>query len=70
MEQDNKKYKIIKNMAKCLCCGDVVESTHRHDFKTCKCGKLSVDGGVAYLKRSFEKFEEWQELSEEEEDLS
>ena len=45
---------IITNKAKCLKCGDVIESKHRHDFVTCKCGALSVDGGRDYLKRSGE----------------
>lgn len=25
---------------------------NRHDFKTCQCGKVSVDGGIDYLKRN------------------
>lgn len=35
---------------KCDLCDDVIESKHRHDFKTCKCGACSVDGGDAYLR--------------------
>ncbi len=46
---------IIKNAAKCLNCGDVVESTYRHDFVMCSCGNLAVDGGKDYLKRSVGK---------------
>jgi len=42
--------KVIRNAAKCLACGVTVESRHRHDFKTCGCGNLSVDGGHAYLR--------------------
>lgn len=62
-----KKYIIIRNIAKCLVCGEIIESLNRHDFRTCKCGRLSVDGGHEYLKRSFQKMEEWEDLSEEEE---
>lgn len=43
---------ILRNAAECARCGDVIESKHRHDFVTCKCGAISVDGGKAYLKRS------------------
>jgi len=43
---------IIRNMAKCLVCGDIVESRYTHDFRQCACGNLSVDGGKNYLKRS------------------
>lgn len=44
--------KIKLNCAKCLVCGDVLISHSRHDFVTCSCGNLSVDGGYDYLKRS------------------
>jgi len=40
------------NSAKCLKCGDTIVSASRHDFVTCSCGNLSVDGGHDYLKRS------------------
>jgi len=43
--------KIRCNVAKCLRCGDVICSLHVHDFNTCRCGNLSVDGGREYLKR-------------------
>ena len=37
-----------RNWARCRKCGVVVESLYRHDFQTCKCGAISVDGGTAY----------------------
>jgi hypothetical protein len=37
---------------------------HRHDFVTCKCGRVSVDGGKDYLKRSFTDPIDYTELSE------
>jgi hypothetical protein len=43
---------ILRNIAKCRKCGDVIESLHRHDFKSCKCRAISVDGGRDYFKRS------------------
>ena len=42
---------IIQNAASCLGCGDFIVSKHRHDFVTCTCGAISVDGGQAYLRR-------------------
>jgi hypothetical protein len=45
------KTKIIKNAAKCKKCKDVIESTFRHDFVSCKCGAIFVDGGKDYLRR-------------------
>lgn len=43
---------IVINAAKCNECGEVKISLHRHDFRTCKCGNISVDGGTDYIKRS------------------
>ena len=45
--------KIITNKIKCKSCKDIIESKHRHDYRTCKCGKVSVDGGKDYLRRGF-----------------
>ena len=44
---------IERNSAKCDECGDEIDSKHRHDFRTCKCGNLCVDGGKDYRKRLF-----------------
>ncbi len=41
------------NKATCTLCSDTIESKRGHDFITCKCGALSVDGGRNYLRRSF-----------------
>ena len=35
---------------KCLECGDVIRSHHRHDWKPCKCGITFVDGGADYTR--------------------
>ncbi len=43
--------KIMLNAAKCKNCKVVVISLTTHDFRTCKCGMVSVDGGREYLKR-------------------
>lgn len=43
---------IIRNSGICQACGDHIESRSRHDYKTCSCGKSSVDGGDAYLRSS------------------
>lgn len=54
---------IFENKAKCLKCNDIIVSTNRHDFVTCSCKSLSVDGGSWYLKRLFVEEESWEELS-------
>lgn len=48
-----KHQKIYSNKIRCNHCGDIIESMSVHDFKTCSCGTVSVDGGKSYLKRSF-----------------
>lgn len=38
----------MRNRAKCKLCNDVLESYHRYDYVTCKCGEISIDGGNDY----------------------
>lgn len=45
--------RIIHNRARCLVCGDIIESKYRNDFRTCSCGNLSVDGGQDYIRRGY-----------------
>lgn len=54
---------IIKNVIRCNHCGDVLESAYTHDFKTCKCGTVSVDGGHDYLRRCFNTLDDFTDLS-------
>lgn len=42
---------IVQNAVICNKCGEFIVSKHRHDFVTCHCGTISVDGGQAYLRR-------------------
>lgn len=34
----------------CRTCLDLIQSMHRHDFVTCSCGAISVDGGSDYTR--------------------
>lgn len=68
-----KVQKLIFNAAQCVKCDDVVVSTHRHDFRYCKCGALAVDGGLDYAKRCGDIFNckdlcEYEEYEREEHD--
>lgn len=38
---------------KCLHCGHVIQSMHRHNFVWCKCNTIAIDGGSAYTKMSY-----------------
>ena len=59
-----KRRKILKNAVKCLKCGEIIESTYTHNYVTCGCGNVSVDGGKDYLKRCFRETDSWEDLSE------
>jgi len=63
------KMKLTRNRCKCLCCGEVLESTFRHDFVMCKCeNQTFTDGGLDYCRRGamdFTKIEDmcvWEEV--------
>ena len=61
---------LVRNSAHCLVCDDELVSTHRHDFKYCSCGRLAVDGGLAYTRRLFSKDALWEDTSLYEDDLT
>lgn len=47
--QENRQ--LVYNGIQCLNCGAVLESVHRHDYKTCKCPNVaSIDGGLDYVR--------------------
>ena len=47
----------MRNRAKCKLCDDIIESVHHHDYITCKCGEISVDGGDHYCRCSARNWE-------------
>ena len=49
--QHTKEPPIIRNRAKCKKCKQIIESKFTHDFVTCKCGAISLDGGQEYCRR-------------------
>ena len=44
---------IVQNAVICNKCEDYIVSKSHHDFVTCSCGHVSVDGGQAYCRRVF-----------------
>jgi hypothetical protein len=48
-----KHIKVIRNEAFCFLCGTLLKSESVHDFVSCRCGNLSIDGGLEYLKRAY-----------------
>lgn len=54
-EEEPEESFIVANMAQCALCKDVIESHSRHDFVSCSCGSVAVDGGMDYLRRIGER---------------
>ncbi len=51
-----------RNRVRCKRCLDIIESHHRHDFRSCRCGAVAVDGGKDYHKRCFSNEDDYEEL--------
>lgn len=54
----------MRNRAKCVLCEDILESFHTHDYVTCKCGEISIDGGQNSLKTSAKNYENFLRLDD------
>lgn len=54
---------ILQNAAYCLKCDTYIISTHVHDYRSCNCGNIAVDGGNEYLKRSVAEKEDFIDYS-------
>jgi len=61
---EEKVKRITRNAARCRHCKQVIESTHVHDYVSCACGKIAVDGGREYLRRVGEPYDFLEDLSE------
>lgn len=59
--------KIKRNRAKCLKCLDVIESKYTHNFVTCKCGEIFVDGGKDYWRAGAYDMANFYRLNDDEE---
>ena len=55
----------MRNRVRCLICNEVIESKFTHDYVTCPCGNVSVDGGQDYCKVNF-KTNQWKQVLDEE----
>lgn len=59
---------ILSNQVKCNICNDRPYSAHVHDYRHCTCGRVSVDGGMSYLRRGFTENSDYEDISIEMED--
>lgn len=47
---------------RCRHCGDEIQSMSRHDYRSCKCGKIAIDGGTDYTQING-NFDDWELLN-------
>ena len=55
----------LRNRCKCTRCGDIIESTDRHNFVRCECGTIFTDGGLDYLRRGYKEEGDIEDMSVE-----
>lgn len=55
---------VLVNKCQCRKCEDIIESKHRHDFVSCKCGAIFTDGGLSYIRRGAKDFTDIIDMSE------
>lgn len=53
---------MVLNRVQCIRCGDILTSYYNHDFKTCSCGTVSVDGGLDGARTLFNKPTDYADL--------
>ena len=58
------RHVVLVNKCQCRLCEDIIESKHRHDFVSCKCGAIFTDGGKDYIRRGAKEFSDIIDMSE------
>ena len=61
------KGRIFENKVQCAKCLDFLVSRRVHDFVSCRCGSVSIDGGTEYLRRIYQDERDFIELTTYEE---
>jgi len=59
-----KRGNIKVNRAKCLKCGQVLESDANNVFQSCSCGNVSIDGQRDCIRHDYYDEDNYQNLSE------
>lgn len=59
----------MRNRAKCKLCGDILESFHRHDYISCVCGEIAIDGGLDYFKASAKDWNNFLRIDDEDKEV-
>lgn len=54
---------IVENSAKCLTCGEKLQSESHYDFASCSCGNVFVDGGLNYIRHGMKDKNKYENTS-------
>lgn len=59
---------LLRNRIRCKKCGDIIESKTNYDHQFCKCGAVSIDGGLVYTRvvgdpKDYEMLDLWMTVS-------
>lgn len=46
---------VLRSQIECPSCHQIIASLHRHDFRSCRCGAVSLDGGRDYCRVLFHR---------------
>jgi hypothetical protein len=55
--------RLLINRAQCLKCADIIESLSVHDFVSCVCGAIFVDGGREYQRYGADEWAHFIDMS-------
>ncbi len=59
----------MRNRAKCKLCNSIIESFHERDYVTCKCGEISIDGGLYKLWTHANNYENFLRVDDEDNEI-
>lgn len=59
----------MRNRAKCKLCNSIIESFHSHDYVSCDCDEISVDGGSDFMRASAKNWENFIRIDEEDNEI-
>ena len=57
-------FKVTLNQAQCALCHDIITSRSRHDFVSCSCGEIFVDGGNDYVRGGAGSFANFRSMTQ------
>ncbi len=59
----------MRNRAKCKICRQIIESKSIHDYVTCPCGEISLDGGTESFKCIAKDFDNFLRIDEDDNEI-